>query len=116
MFDKSWNEWVNKEFITSLKAKGKLPNNLTLAQEQKRREFQKTDRVFPQAPSTDMDGVDAEVASTASAGRKKETEGAQVMPKTLVNGCALREKEREREREKQRLGSSEVLMQWYQWP
>lgn len=35
MFDKSWNEWVNKEFITSLKAKGKLPNNLTLAQEQK---------------------------------------------------------------------------------
>ena len=40
MFDKSWNEWVNKEFITSLKAKGKLPNNLTLAQEQKvRRTF-----------------------------------------------------------------------------
>jgi len=109
MFDKSWNEWVNKEFITSLKAKGKLPNNLTLAQEQKRREFQKTDRVFPQAPSTDMDGVDPEVASTASAGRKKETEGAQVMPQNesmdvmyiereSVCVCVC-ERERERERE-----------------
>ena len=68
MFDKSWQEWVDKEFITSLKAKGKLPNNLTLAQEQKRREFQKTDRVFPAPPEATTRAASAMEAEAAGGG------------------------------------------------
>ena len=85
MFDKSWNEWVNKEFITSLKAKGKLPNNLTLAQEQKRREFQKTDRVFPQPTQpAEMPGDDADAASTP--GLKEEAAQVRLGARTPRGG------------------------------